>query len=154
MTPTKPPAFTLKHDLPDHLGIPRKPDGSLPQVVVSVDAENMDIAVSAVHALHANVMDFSVGWMRTLLTADELAELAATEGEDIPESALAAGARVHDPFLTYTHTADIDELLEDGVVRHKAVITVTAPSLILGIRSILEMMEPERVNLMLREVRN
>lgn len=147
---TTKPAFTLKHDLPDHLGIPRQPDGSLPQVVVSVEAESMEIAVSAIHALHANAMDFSVAWMRTLLTEEELAELEASKGEDIPNSAIAAGERIHDPFLTYSHTADIDELLEDGVTRHEAVITVTAPSLLLGVRSILEMLEPERMALMLR----
>lgn len=147
MTETK-PTVTVKHDLPDHLGVPRRPDGSLAQVTVTVEAETMALAGLALEKLHEDLQHYSTAWVRSVLTEKEQAELTVST-DDIPESVLDAVERIHEPFLTLPALVRFTEFSNDGLTDRDVHVTVTSPSVQIAMRSYLEMMEPQRLGLML-----
>lgn len=147
------PLLTLRHDLPDHLGVPRQADGSLAQVTVTVDAGTLQLAKVALEKLRQDLTHYSIGWVRLVLDEEQLTELTSTPDDDpVPEFALEATERLHDEFLQLPTILEFSELTGLGVTTHCATVTVTAPSVIIAVRSVLEMLEPARLALMLRDV--
>lgn len=144
------PIVTVKFDLPDHLGVPRASDGSLAQVTVAVEAETMALAEAGLQKLHEDLNHYSADWLRSVLTGEQLAELGRTG--DIPASVLDAMDRIHSEFLTLPAVLEFTELAEHGLTTHTVRITLTSPSVTIAVRSYLEMMEPQRRSLMLRNV--
>ena len=152
MTTEQPPTVTVRHDLPDHLGVPRRPDGSLAQVTLTVEAETMQLASLGLEKLHEDLTSYSTDWVRSVLTTEQLTELVNSTGEAIPSSVLDASERIHDPFLRLPAVIEFSQLTDSGVSSHSVHVTVTTPSILIAVRSILEMMEPQRRSLMLKDL--
>lgn len=152
MTTEPTPVLILKHDLPDHLGVPRQPDGSLAQVSVKVEAVTLKLAKAALVRLREDLGHYSAAWASAALTEEQLTKLMNSPDDSVPEFALDAMERLHDDFLQLPAVVQFNELTEFGVTTHNPTVTVSSPSVVIAVRSVLEMLEPSRLAIMLRDV--
>lgn len=148
---TDKPTLSLHQDLPDYMGVPRRPDGSLSRVSVTVDAEDIQSAIMALGHLRDNITTYGKDWIRLVLSDEEKSDLAFTEGP-VPDYAMEAVQRIHDEFLELKADVDFNLLLPAGVTACRTKVTITAPSIMIGMQVFLEMMDPQRMNLMTREL--
>ena len=112
----------------------------------------MQLASLGLEKLHEDLTSYSTDWVRSALTAEQLAELVDSTGEDIPASVLDASEHIHDPFLQLPAVIEFNQRTDSGVSSHSVHVTVTTPSILIAVRSILEMMEPQRRSLMLKDL--
>lgn len=134
--------FSVSAHIPEDAGVPLNPDGTRPSVTLAIESETYALGLAAMEHLNENPEELASEWLTDILTDEQAAEVTDTPAESGPPAWLVdIVSEVHEPFLTFSVSMVLsvsDEADPTVITQHPVELTITAPSLQIGINALVQ----------------
>lgn len=134
--------FSVSAVIGENANVPLNPDGTRPNVTLSVESDTFALGLAAMEHLNEHPEEFTYAWLSEVLSEEQMDELEALpEDAGPPEFLMELMGEVHQEFLTFSTEATMAlEPMTDpetGAVipglESTTKLTLTAPSMRLGL---------------------
>lgn len=137
--------FSVSAVIGENANVPLNPDGTRPNVTLSVESDTFALGLAAMEHLNDHPEEVAFAWLAEVLSEEQMDELEALpEGASQPEFLVELMGEVHQEFLTFD--TEVTMVLEPRTdpetgtvapsVESTTNIKLTAPSIRLGLEAL------------------